>query len=93
LWRTITEHDAVEITKQRHRDIYTALRAGDAEQASAADLLHLADGERWLQRRLARGQSLRGPDPGGKGSPSAVRTRPNGGRRPNGDRRASGDAA
>jgi DNA-binding FadR family transcriptional regulator len=68
LWRTITEHDAVEITKQRHRDIYVALRAGDAEQASAADLLHLADGERWLQRRLARGHTLHGtPEPAGKG--------------------------
>jgi GntR family transcriptional repressor for pyruvate dehydrogenase complex len=50
LWRTITEHDAVEITKQRHRDIYAALRAGDAERASAADLIHLAEGERWLKR-------------------------------------------
>jgi GntR family transcriptional regulator, transcriptional repressor for pyruvate dehydrogenase complex len=58
LWRTITEHDALEISRQRHRDIYVALRAGDAEQASAADLVHLADGERWLQRRLARGQTL-----------------------------------
>jgi DNA-binding FadR family transcriptional regulator len=59
LWRTITEHDAVELTKQRHRDILVALRAGDAEQASAADLIHLADGERWLQRRLARGHAIR----------------------------------
>lgn len=58
LWRTITEHDAVRITMQRHRDIYVALEAGDAEQASAADLLHLADGERWLQRYLARADSL-----------------------------------
>jgi GntR family transcriptional repressor for pyruvate dehydrogenase complex len=49
LWRTITEHDAAEITKQRHHDIYAALRAGDAEQASAADLVHLADVERWLE--------------------------------------------
>jgi GntR family transcriptional repressor for pyruvate dehydrogenase complex len=60
LWRTITEQDAIEITKQRHRDILAALRAGDAEEASAADLIHLADGERWLQRRIARGQTLRG---------------------------------
>ena len=90
LWRTITEHDAVEITKQRHRDIYTALRAGDADQASAADLLHLADGERWLQRRLALGHGLRGPDPGGNGSPSPAGTRTTG-RRPNGSTRASGD--
>jgi GntR family transcriptional repressor for pyruvate dehydrogenase complex len=58
LWRTITEHDALGITKQRHRDIYVALRAGDAEQASAADLIHLADGERWLQRWLTHGQNL-----------------------------------
>lgn len=58
LWRTITEHDAVEVTRQRHRDIYIALRAGDAEQASAADLLHLADGERWLQQTLARGRAF-----------------------------------
>jgi GntR family transcriptional repressor for pyruvate dehydrogenase complex len=57
LWRTITEHDAVEISKQRHRDIYIALRAGDAEQASAADLVHLADGERWFQRHLERGHT------------------------------------
>jgi GntR family transcriptional repressor for pyruvate dehydrogenase complex len=49
LWRTITEHDAAKITKQRHHDIYDALRAGDAEQASAADLVHLADVERWLE--------------------------------------------
>lgn len=64
LWRTITEHDAAETTKQRHRDIYVALRAGDAEQASAADLLHLADGERWLQRQIARGHSYHGGESG-----------------------------
>jgi DNA-binding FadR family transcriptional regulator len=55
LWRTITEHDAVAITRQRHRDIYTALRDRDPEQASAADLIHLADGERWLAARITRG--------------------------------------
>ncbi len=74
LWRTITEHGAAETTKQRHRDIYVALRAGDAEQASAADLLHLADGERWLQRQLAMGHSHhdRGSDDrrNGGGTPS-----------------------
>jgi len=58
LWRSITDHDAVELTKQRHRDIYTALRAGDPVQASAADLLHLADGERWLLRWLEREKDL-----------------------------------
>ena len=50
LWRSITEEGAVEVTKERHRDIYTALRARDAELASAADLIHLGDGERWLRR-------------------------------------------
>jgi GntR family transcriptional repressor for pyruvate dehydrogenase complex len=75
LWRTITEHGAVEISRQRHRDIYIALRAGDAEQASAADLIHLADGERWLQVRLARGQTHHGGD-------GAGRSHGNGGTRP-----------
>jgi GntR family transcriptional regulator, transcriptional repressor for pyruvate dehydrogenase complex len=50
LWRSITEQGAVEVTKQRHRDIYAALRARDAEGASATDLVHLADSERWLRR-------------------------------------------
>jgi DNA-binding FadR family transcriptional regulator len=58
MWRTIAEEDAVEITKQRHRDIYLALRAGDAERASAADSLHLAEGEDWLRRVIATGDTL-----------------------------------
>lgn len=56
LWRTATEQEAVEVTKQRHRDIYLALRAGDGESASAADLIHLAEGERWLEMMLASGE-------------------------------------
>lgn len=58
MWRTIAEEDAIEITKQRHRDIYLALRAGDAERASAADRLHLAEGEDWLRRVIATGDTL-----------------------------------
>jgi DNA-binding FadR family transcriptional regulator len=58
IWRSITEHGAVEITRQRHRDIYHALRERDAEQASAADLIHLAEGERWLETQIARGNAL-----------------------------------
>jgi len=77
LWRTITEQDALEISKQRHRDIFVALRAGDAEQASAADLIHLADGERWLQRRIARGQTLHGEIVGKTQASGAARS-PNG---------------
>ena len=49
---------AVEITRQRHRDIYLALRAADAERASAADLVHLAEGEEWLRRVIATGDTL-----------------------------------
>ena len=52
LWRSIAEQGAIEITKSRHRDIYRALRARDAELASAADLIHLSDGEDWLRRML-----------------------------------------
>jgi DNA-binding FadR family transcriptional regulator len=78
LWRTITEHDVVEISKQRHRDIYVALRAGDAEQASAADLIHLAEGERWLQLRIARGEVLGTPEVGAIGHANGG-TRPNAG--------------
>ncbi len=59
LWRTATEHDAVDVTRRRHRDIYEALRAGDAGRASAADLIHLAENERWLEIMLASGELSR----------------------------------
>jgi DNA-binding FadR family transcriptional regulator len=58
IWRTITEEGAVEITKQRHRDILFALQAGDGERASAADLLHLSEGEEWLTHVIAAGDAL-----------------------------------
>ena len=63
MWRSLTEQGAIEITKQRHRDIYVALRAGDAERASAADLLHLAEGEEWLRGVIDAGDSLGPADP------------------------------
>lgn len=76
LWRTITEHGAAQATLERHRDIYVALRAGDAEQASAADLLHLADGERWLRQQLGRGgvdvRDGHGDGNGAAGSPGSI---------------------
>ena len=62
LWRTATEQDAADITRQRHRDIYLALRAGDAGRASAADLIHLAENERWLEMMLASGELSRPHD-------------------------------
>jgi GntR family transcriptional repressor for pyruvate dehydrogenase complex len=52
LWRSVSEQGAVETTKQRHRDIYHALREHDAERASAADLIHLSEGEEWLKHML-----------------------------------------
>jgi GntR family transcriptional regulator, transcriptional repressor for pyruvate dehydrogenase complex len=53
LWRSATEQDAIESTRRRHWDIYRALRARDAEQAGAADLIHLSEGEHWLEQLLA----------------------------------------
>ncbi len=58
LWRSVTEQGAIEVTRQRHRDIYDALRAGDADRAAAADLLHLADGEEWLRRMIEAEEEL-----------------------------------
>jgi GntR family transcriptional regulator, transcriptional repressor for pyruvate dehydrogenase complex len=49
VWRAIHERGAVESAKRLHHDIYRALRARDADLAAAADLIHLADGERWLR--------------------------------------------
>ena len=61
LWRSITEEGALEVTKERHRDIYEALRARDAELASAADLIHLGDSERWLRRVIEEGDAIHKP--------------------------------
>jgi DNA-binding FadR family transcriptional regulator len=70
-WRAMTEDDGIERTKRRHRDIYAALRARDPDQAMAADILHLAETERWLERWLRPGHELR---PDGLAD-SALRTR------------------
>jgi len=48
-WRAIHERGAVETTRSLHHDIYAALRQRDPELAAAADLVHLAAGERWLR--------------------------------------------
>ena len=52
LWRAIAEEGATEVAKRLHHDIFRALKARDPELAAAADLLHLADGERWLRNML-----------------------------------------
>jgi GntR family transcriptional repressor for pyruvate dehydrogenase complex len=54
IWRAINERDAVESTLRLHHDIYRALRMRDPELAAAADLVHLAEGERWLQGVIER---------------------------------------
>ena len=52
LWRSVSERGAIESTKQRHRDIYDALRSRDAQRAEAADMIHLSEGEQWLQQMI-----------------------------------------
>jgi DNA-binding FadR family transcriptional regulator len=58
LWRSATEQGALELTRKRHQDIFDALLAGDAERASAADLIHLAEGEQWLRRLMEDEEAL-----------------------------------
>jgi GntR family transcriptional regulator, transcriptional repressor for pyruvate dehydrogenase complex len=54
LWRGVMERGVVERTKQWHRAILEGLEARDPEVATAADLMHLAEGESWLRRALGR---------------------------------------
>ncbi len=64
LWRSVREQDAIETTKRRHWDIYRALLDRDAERASAADLIHLSEGEQWL-RQLIENEDARAVLSGG----------------------------
>ena len=52
IWRAIRERHAVESTRRLHHDIFRALEARDPELAAAADVVHLAAGERWLRGML-----------------------------------------
>jgi DNA-binding FadR family transcriptional regulator len=54
LWRGVVERGALERTKQWHRAILEGLEARDPQLATAADLMHLAEGESWLRRALGR---------------------------------------
>jgi DNA-binding FadR family transcriptional regulator len=54
LWRGVMERGALERTKQWHRAILEGLEARDPQLATAADLMHLAEGEAWLRRALGR---------------------------------------
>lgn len=73
LWRSVTERGAVELTRQRHKDIYDALRDGDAERASAADLIHLSEGEHWLRRVIESEEAIGALDDAGGGTPQLPR--------------------
>jgi GntR family transcriptional repressor for pyruvate dehydrogenase complex len=63
LWRGVMERGVVERTKQWHGAILEGLEARDPEVATAADLMHLAEGESWLRRAL--GRDVDGDTPGG----------------------------
>jgi GntR family transcriptional repressor for pyruvate dehydrogenase complex len=63
LWRGVMERGVVERTKQWHGAILEGLEARDPEVATAADLMHLAEGESWLRRAL--GRDVDGDAPGG----------------------------
>jgi GntR family transcriptional repressor for pyruvate dehydrogenase complex len=58
LWRSITEQNAIEMTRRRHWDIYDALRDGDGERARAADLIHLSEGVQWLRELIDNEHAL-----------------------------------
>ena len=68
IWRAINERGAVDSTRKLHHDIYRALLARDPNLAAAADLIHLADGERWLRGLLDQESRAAGGAFGGAGS-------------------------
>jgi GntR family transcriptional regulator, transcriptional repressor for pyruvate dehydrogenase complex len=67
LWRAINERGAVDSTRELHHDIYRALVARDSNLAAAADLIHLAAGERWLRGILEQETRAAGEDGSGAG--------------------------
>jgi GntR family transcriptional regulator, transcriptional repressor for pyruvate dehydrogenase complex len=68
LWRAIHERGAVDSTRELHHDIYRALVARDPNLAAAADLIHLADGERWL-RGILEQETRTDDEDGGSAGP------------------------
>jgi GntR family transcriptional repressor for pyruvate dehydrogenase complex len=68
LWRAIHERGAVDSTRELHHDIYRALVARDPNLAAAADLIHLADGERWL-RGILEQETRADDEDGGSADP------------------------
>jgi GntR family transcriptional regulator, transcriptional repressor for pyruvate dehydrogenase complex len=68
IWRAINERGAVDSTRKLHHDIYRALLARDPNLAAAADLIHLADGERWLRGLLDQESRAAAGAFGGAGS-------------------------
>ncbi len=54
VWRALSEADASRRTIAEHGAIYAAVRDGDAERASAAALLHVANVEQWMRQAVLR---------------------------------------
>lgn len=54
IWRGVQEAGSAQLTLQQHEAIYAAIEAGDAEEARAASLVHVATSERWLRALLHR---------------------------------------
>jgi GntR family transcriptional regulator, transcriptional repressor for pyruvate dehydrogenase complex len=52
LWHGTADHDALDVARAEHEQIYEAIAAGDADLAHAAALLHIAHNERWLSEHL-----------------------------------------
>jgi GntR family transcriptional repressor for pyruvate dehydrogenase complex len=53
-WNLITGEGVAEATKIEHRSIYDAVRVRDADLARATVTTHIARGEYWLHRLVAR---------------------------------------
>ena len=71
MWQSLVSRQAVEATTESHRRIRKALVARDAEQAAAADVMHLAIAEEWLRAFVEDG----GGDHASARTPSTIRHR------------------
>jgi GntR family transcriptional regulator, transcriptional repressor for pyruvate dehydrogenase complex len=52
LWHGIADRGALDVARAEHTRIYDAIRAGDADLARAATLVHIANNEAWLREHL-----------------------------------------
>jgi GntR family transcriptional repressor for pyruvate dehydrogenase complex len=52
LWHGLVDRYALDLARAEHEQIYEAIKAGDADLARAATLLHIAHNETWLREHL-----------------------------------------